>query len=569
TMAALLAELEPALQRRARAPAMAAAAGVAVLAVAAGAVFQRQWSLRAERCTGGPALLAPAWGQPVRERLQARLSEVAGDNGRRQFDRAAAALDAYAQGWLAMHRDACEATALRGEQSEAALQLRMECLGTRLRELQSLTALLSTADAPMAGQAVDAALGLTSVRSCADVAALAGVAPLPAEPAARKEAEAIRSQLADANALRLAGDYRRALEQAEGASARASSLRSRPLEAQALYLRGLLEERVGRARDGEKTLVAAANASDAARDDALRAKVASRLVYVASQTDRYPEGHLWESVARAALERAGGSPELEGELLNSGGALLAAEGRMPEALEAYRRGLALLESALGKDSSKRVLALANVGTVEQRLGHFKEAVAHLREGIAGIERLRGPDHPTLLGPLSTLGEALSEVGELGAAEQAADRAVQLARARFGPEHARVTFALDWKATVLQNEGKFEDAIAVYRESLAIKERTLRPNDPDLTHSHDGIGQSLLGLGRAREAAAELEKALALGETEPTPRGDTRFALARALWALGRDKARARALAIQARADYVAGNRLEKARGVDHWLEAPR
>ncbi|HYV49861.1 MAG TPA: serine/threonine-protein kinase, partial [Myxococcaceae bacterium] len=563
TMAALLAELEPTLQRRARAPAYAVAvAGVAV-AVVAGAALQRQWTLRAERCTGGPALLAPAWSPTVRDQLQYRLAQMG-----TQPVPAVVALDVYAQSWLAMHRDACEATALRGEQSESALQLRMDCLDTRLKELQSLTAVLAGADKAMAGQAVDAALGLTSLRACADVAALANVVPLPTEPAARKEAEALRSELADVNALRLAGDYRTALSRAQGAAARAGTLRSRPLEAQALYLRGLLEERVGRPKDGEQTLISAAHAADAGRDDALRVRIASRMVYLATQDLRFAEGHTWEALARAALERSGSNPELEGELLNSAGTLLMGEGRMSEALEDYRRGLSLLESALGKESSKRVLALGNLGGVELKLGQFQEAAAHLEEAVAGIERLRGPDHPTLSAPLNNLALALSELGKGVAAERAADRAIEIARARFGPDHQRVTTALDFKATVLQNERRYEEAIAVYRESMEIKLRTVGPDDPDLAYSHDGIGESLLGLGHTWTAVGELELALALvEEQEPLARGDTRFALARALASTGKDPGRARSLATRAVADYQAASRPEKARAVEEWLSA--
>jgi hypothetical protein len=92
----------------------------------------------------------------------------------------------------------------------------------------------------------------------------------------------------------------------------------------------------------------------------------------------------------------------------------------------------------------------------------------------------------------------------------------------------------------------------------------------MAFSHDGIGASLLALGRAREAVAELDQALKLERTaEPAMRGDTRFALARALQALRKDPARARELASQARADFEAASRPEKARDVAQWLEAAR
>ncbi|HZN94079.1 MAG TPA: hypothetical protein VFB81_15305, partial [Myxococcales bacterium] len=53
--------------------------------------------------------------------------------------------------------------------------------------------------------------------------------------------------------------------------------------------------------------------------------------------------------------------------------------------------------------------------------------------------------------------------------------------------------------------------------------------------------------------------------QPLPRGDTRFALARALWKTPRDRARAQRLLADAKADFEAGGREDRAREVDAWL----
>ena len=44
-------------------------------------------------------------------------------------------LDQYAVDWSNQYKDACEATRVRGEISEDVLDLRMACLGDRLKEL--------------------------------------------------------------------------------------------------------------------------------------------------------------------------------------------------------------------------------------------------------------------------------------------------------------------------------------------------------------------------------------------------------------------------------------------------
>jgi tRNA A-37 threonylcarbamoyl transferase component Bud32/tetratricopeptide (TPR) repeat protein len=564
SMTELLQELDTVLQRRRRGRVVAAVSAVALAAVAA-AGGQRVASARAQLCTGGPAEVAGAWSPDHRARMAARFAQVSGAEGEAQVERTAAALDRYAAEWAAMHQEACRATRLRGEQSEAVLALRMSCLDRRRKELRSLTSLLVAADAAAVKQSVDAALALSTIRPCADVSALTELQPVPEDPAARAQVEALSAELAEVNALRIAGQYALALERAARAAEQAKALRYRPLEAEALYYRGLLEERTGKARESERTLVAAGLAAEAARDDSLRIRIAARLLYVASQQNRFDEGRAWEAAGRAVLERVGGNPELEGELLNNAAALLMEEGRGQEAAESYRRAFQLLDAELGKDSIRRVLTLGNLAAALLNLDRADEAVPMLREAVAGIERLRGPDHPTVSAPLSNLAMGLTKLRQFAPALEAADRGLAVARLRFGPDHTRVMNALDLKATVLQEAGRFDEALAVYRESLAIKERT-KAAGPHLSHSYDGIGQCLLGLGKPIEALPLLERALKLRGPDPSARADTRFAIARALWTARRDPARARKSALDAIADYTAAGQTAKVSEVQRWLE---
>ncbi len=76
--------------------------------------------------------------------------------------------------------------------------------------------------------------------------------------------------------------------------------------------------------------------------------------------------------------------------------------------------------------------------------------------------------------------------------------------------------------------------------------------PYLAYPLTGIGVAHWKEHRPAEAIAPLERALAIreaGELDVGAVAETRFALARALWDAGRDRARARRLAATARADY--------------------
>jgi hypothetical protein len=70
--------------------------------------------------------------------------------------------------------------------------------------------------------------------------------------------------------------------------------------------------------------------------------------------------------------------------------------------------------------------------------------------------------------------------------------------------------------------------------------------------------------------AALERALVVGAAgNPIDLATTRFALARALWASGGDRARARALAAAARATFADNGNKEASAEVDGWLARHR
>jgi hypothetical protein len=82
--------------------------------------------------------------------------------------RAERLLQAYGQQWNEAYLDACEATRVRGDQSEALLDRRMACLDDRLRDVAALGQTFLAADASVVAKAVQAADALRPLRACAD-----------------------------------------------------------------------------------------------------------------------------------------------------------------------------------------------------------------------------------------------------------------------------------------------------------------------------------------------------------------------------------------------------------------
>ncbi len=176
SMAELLGALEYRPARRYRRFAVGSAVTGLLLA---GAMVARLSPGRAPgACTGGGARLAGVWDSGRRASAARAFLATGQPLAEQSFERVASIIDDYAGRWVAGDRDACEATNVRREQSEAVLDLRMSCLAGELASLRTLVDLLETVDAETIRQSVTAARALPSPTRCADLTLLqTGVRP--------------------------------------------------------------------------------------------------------------------------------------------------------------------------------------------------------------------------------------------------------------------------------------------------------------------------------------------------------------------------------------------------------
>jgi len=169
SMEALLAELsaDPWIQRRS----YISAAAVLAVALSAAAVYQRQ-SRHDLLCSGAEQRLEGVWDPQISAEVSQAFQKSPKPYAGAALTSAISGLDGYARAWTGMSRDACEATRLRGEQTEQVYTSRMLCLERRLKDLRAVTHLLASASADTIDRAGDAVHALPNLRSCADVEAL-------------------------------------------------------------------------------------------------------------------------------------------------------------------------------------------------------------------------------------------------------------------------------------------------------------------------------------------------------------------------------------------------------------
>jgi serine/threonine protein kinase/tetratricopeptide (TPR) repeat protein len=472
---------------------------------------------RAELCQGGPRRFVGVWDDAAKARVRRAMIATRKPYASGVWTNVETTLDRYAARWAAMFKDSCEATRLRGEQTDAVMTLRTACLDRKLGGFSALVDVLANTDAQMLEKSPAAAAGLGSLQVCADVPALLSDVPLPRDPEVRRQIAGIRKQLLRADALIIAG------QAADGANLAEQAVRdARQTQDEALLAEALAEEGRGRlALDPTRAaplLTEAFRGAFSSHLDRVAITAATRLAESRTATGQFDQAIFWEELARAGLTRIGGDDELEADLWSALGRRLDENGKYDDALGAYGRAARLSERRFGADDLRTLRVLDDEITA---LGNASRVLEALRLGAAQLESLDallGPQHPRVGLALRNLAFDETNVGHLAEARAHLERAERLYRAS-GLLDSRSGFVLRYQMTnLLLTEGRMADAAATAREALAMLERWSMLRGAEALLVRVCLARAQIGLDHAADATTMLERALR--ESEQTQGQDS-------------------------------------------------
>jgi tetratricopeptide (TPR) repeat protein len=189
---------------------------------------------------------------------------------------------------------------------------------------------------------------------------------------------------------------------------------------------------------------------------------------------------------------------------------------------------------------------------------YADAVALAERSLRIRERAFGPDSPLVAETLITLGASRLWLGDRDQAKRDNQRALSILEHSPGWEYM-LSSPLCNLGELALDEGRFDDAKAMFERALAIDQESLGPDHPDLAFDYAGLGDAELGLGHASRAEPLLSKALRLLRGEPRAGAEIQFSLARARWILRKDRPGARAMAVKARDFFIKEPRPTPAR----------
>lgn len=516
-MAALLAELrfDPDAVKRRRAR---LGAGVVVVALAGGTLAMAWPRTRAAApspelallCRGAEDELAGAWDTGARQRLGDALGG-GGGRGAEVWAVVAPQLDAYARAWVEMRTDACEATRLRGAQSEALLDLRVGCLDRRRDELRALVGELvavGTADPDRVAQAVPR---LTGLAGCADVAALTSPVPLPTVPAVRARVDELTAQLARLKARADTGRYAEVAAEGTSLLATLQEVGYLPRYAEALLLVGEARAQAGDLDGARAALGDATWAAEASRHDAAAARAWTVLAFVAGfSAGDAAAGAAAARRADAAVRRLGDPPEPRGRLELNLGAIQYGSGDVDGAIAHWERALALWTAANGAAHPDLARVHNNLGAAYGDRGDHARAIAAYARALAIWEPTLGDGHPLVGIVLQNLAAEQMTSGDLDAARAVGERALAITERTLGADHAQVAVALKTTATVALAQGRLDVAARELERARAI-DQTRGGDQPWTLIKLADVRRAQGRLREARELAGAALTAVRAGE----------------------------------------------------------
>ncbi|MEM9459219.1 MAG: tetratricopeptide repeat protein [Myxococcota bacterium] len=414
-------------------------------------------------CEDPLAALEGTWGPEDRRAVEERFADRTGPDAKASLRRLRDALDGYAEAWVQMYTESCQATFVEHLQSERLFDQRMRCLVRRRNRLRS--AIDAIVEAEGASELVNRtilAYKLPALEPCADLEQVASEQPLPEDEAVQEQIAALRREIDEIDTQFEAGDYQGTIERAEQVVAAARGIDYPPLLVEALGALGRAQIAGGVAAEAEQTLTQTIRLGARVGEEWAVTKAWTFLIFALTRQRRTDDALVLRLPAWASVERVG-DPMLRSWLLNNLGVLhaeraedevahqylrqaidakrsaygeehvdvgiswfnlgntLVNDGEIEEAAEAFERSLAIFEATVGKDHPHTHFVWSGLCRVERARGQAEQAVSLCTEVLERFEVM--PPSPMWLGRVNwTLAEAQRDLGLLHEARRSAERA---------------------------------------------------------------------------------------------------------------------------------------------------
>lgn len=562
----------------------------------------------------GNVMFEESWNEDTKRALREGLMDTNVKYASTVVDKTIPEFDKHAAAWAEARSGACMDANVHETFTSEMYDRATWCLDDRRLAFDALVRELSAADEQSIMRASTAVSSLRDVAPCRDTARLRR---LPDPPRASDAISEVRTSLARARALSVAGKYEEGMAITDAAMGLAQTLEWPPLIAEAGVAQGDLLRELGRYEESEATFKDAYFRAVESGSTEVAADAAINLAYVTGRSmAKYDVGRTWVRHAQTMLTVLG-EPEDSPRrilLLNNSSAVFFSAGEFEQARAEAQRVLELRQVAFGTDHPDVASSFNNLAGIAYSTGDLDHAQEYAARGVEIFEKALGSDHPDLADFLNNLASLYAMDGKLERARAIFERALEVQEAALPPDHPALSMSLANLGQVLSELGDHEQAIVHHERAREIREAGFGADHPAFAESLINLGRSHLELGhyataesmykrartvleassgpdslpvsaalvglaevaladqRAGEAVSPAQQALTIRASAAGREADvaeSRFVLARALWdappQAGRDRERARTLAQEALDEFEALDNDDSVREVEAWL----
>jgi tetratricopeptide (TPR) repeat protein len=139
---------------------------------------------------------------------------------------------------------------------------------------------------------------------------------------------------------------------------------------------------------------------------------------------------------------------------------------------------------------------------------YKSAKELFRKASRDAQQL-GQDHPAVAASLSNMADFYYAQGDGQQADALYRRALKLKEKNLGTEHVELSTDLIGLGSVAFFQKKYADALPYFERALKIRLKALGPNDPRVAEAYACVGQCDLNMDKNAEAVDQYKNALTI------------------------------------------------------------
>jgi serine/threonine protein kinase len=249
---------------------------------------------------------------------------------------------------------------------------------------------------------------------------------------------------------------------------------------------------------------------DRAEGEAAKARAINDFLKETLETPNPYAGGERQLTILQALEKAvprirssfASQPLIEAEVSDTLGQTLSDLGQYDRAEPLLKRAIELRTQALGPRAAETALTWGRLSRLQQAVGRYDEAIASARAGIEA-QRAAAPQSPLMGQRLNDLGFAFWFAGKPDQAEAPVLEAIVIGRAQTAPGRG-LAESLLLHADIMKSRRKYDEAVTLASESLAINEALFGRDNPTTCAARNSLGLILLAKGDLPKAETTLK-----------------------------------------------------------------